>query len=219
MDYSELVPLVEEARLKSQRKDPITLIAVSKHQPIEKILDAYNQGCRVFGESRVQEWELKRESLPKDIEWHFIGTLQKNKVRKVVPGASLIHSVDSISLAQKIAEVSQELNVNTKILLEVNTSGEATKHGFSKEEIEGAVEAISLFPCISIEGLMTIGPNTEDESLIRKAFRELREIKESLVKAGYPLKALSMGMSHDYPIAIKEGATLIRVGTLLFGER
>jgi len=198
-DYRELI------------RKGVTVVAVSKNQPVPKILELYNQGCRDFGESRVQEWELKKKVLPDDIVWHFIGTLQKNKAQKVVGHVGLIHSVDSLELAERISMLSVKKNIVSKILLEVNTSGESTKHGFFENEL--AIEAIKNLPGISVEGLMTMAANTEDEEKIRASFRKLRELKEK-----YALKELSMGMSHDYRIAIEEGATIIRVGSLLFGD-
>lgn len=212
MDYHSLLALIDACKKKAGRTDDIQLIAVSKKQSPEKILSTYAQGCKLFGESRVQEWETKKNSLPQDIDWHFIGPLQKNKVRKLIGKVALIHSVDSIELAKKMNEISSEINVNTKILLEVNTSGEESKHGFFEDEVFEAFETISKMPSLTIEGLMTIGPNTEDQAKIRASFRQLRRIKESLP----PLKHLSMGMSHDFEIAIEEGATLLRVGSLIF---
>ncbi|CRX39385.1 YggS family pyridoxal phosphate-dependent enzyme [Estrella lausannensis] len=219
IDYWQLLASIDSIAAREGRNDEVRLIAVSKNQPVEKLLGLYKQGCRLFGESKVQEWVSKKEALPKDIEWHFIGTLQKNKVRKVVGEVSLIHSIDSLELAKKVAEVSVEKGVTSHILLEVNTSMEGTKHGFTEEEVMETYPQMQLLEGISVDGLMTIGPNTEDEGKIRRAFKNLREIKEKLEKAGKRLPHLSMGMSHDFQIALEEGATLIRVGTLLFGER
>lgn len=219
IDYGEILASVDAFISRLGRKSEVSLIAVSKNQPVEKLLSLYKFGCRRFGESKVQEWLTKKEALPKDIEWHFIGTLQKNKVRKVVGEVSLIHSVDSLELAKKIAEVSVEKGVTSNILLEINTSLEGTKHGFSEEEVLLAYPEIQLLKGISVEGLMTIGPNTNEEEKIRSAFRNLREIRKKLEEGGKRLPHLSMGMSHDFPIALEEGATLLRIGTLLFGER
>lgn len=219
IEYRDLLSSLDNICRKAGRKEEVSLIAVSKNQPLDKMRALYDKGCRLFGESKVQEWLVKKEALPKDIEWHFIGSLQKNKVRKIVGEVSLIHSVDSLELAEKIAEVSLERGVVSKILLEVNTSMEGTKHGFSKEEFMSAFLKIREMRGISVEGLMTIGPNTHDESLVRLAFHHLSLMRKEAEGAGAKLRHLSMGMSHDYPIAIEEGATLLRIGTLLFGER
>lgn len=218
-NYREVLASIDAIITSLGRKGEVKLIAVSKNQPTEKLFGLYNLGCRLFGESKVQEWFFKKEALPEDVQWHFIGTLQKNKVRKVVGEFSMIHSVDSLELAQKIAEVSIEKGVTSHILLEVNTSHEGTKHGFTEEEVMLVYPEIQRLEGISVEGLMTIGPNTEDEGKIREAFKNLRKTKEKLEKGGKPLPHLSMGMSHDFQIALEEGATLIRIGTLLFGER
>lgn len=218
-NYREVLASIDAIITSLGRKGEVELIAVSKNQPTEKLYGLYNLGCRLFGESKVQEWFFKKEALPEDVQWHFIGTLQKNKVRKVVGEFSLIHSVDSLELAQKIAEVSLEKGMTSQILLEVNTSHERTKHGFTEEEVMLAYPEIQRLEGISVEGLMTIGPNTEDEEKVREAFRNLRKIKEKLEMGGKPLPHLSMGMSHDFQIALEEGATLLRIGTLLFGER
>lgn len=185
---------------------PVKIVAVSKGCSLEQILALYEVGCRDFGESRVQEALLKIEKAPKDIRWHFIGKLQKNKVRKVIGKFFLIHSVDSFDLAEKISQVSQEMNVVTSILFEVNTSGEPSKSGFKPEE----VRLINLSG-ISLKGLMTMAPLTDNIHIIRKTFSDLRLLRDKL-----GLKELSMGMSSDYWIAIEEGATMLRLGSCIF---
>lgn len=203
-------------------RDPlaITLIAVSKGYPWEHVQPAYASGCRDFGESRLQEALPKISSAPLDIRWHLIGTLQKNKVRKAIGMFALIHSVDTPELAAKIDECSQEAGVVTPILLQVNTSGEATKHGLSEEQWQPHIETLLALPAVRIEGLMTMAPDVEDESVIRRCFGRLRQMRDHLSSTfDCPFPHLSMGMSHDYRIAIEEGATLLRVGSALFGER
>lgn len=202
--------------------EEIQLVAVSKTYPAELILEAYEAGCRDFGENRIQEVLQKIPLLPSDIRWHFIGTLQANKVNKGVGAFHLIHSVDSLELAYKISAVSQKREIVTPILLEVNTSGEENKHGLSKEVWLRCLKEIDQLPNIYLKGLMTMAPLTDDQDRIRDCFRSLRQLREAFkiqLKNPAQFKELSMGMSHDYEIAIQEGATLLRIGTALFGER
>lgn len=216
-----------EARIaaiaKDCRRNPtdIQLVAVSKTFPIDLIQQAYEAGCRDFGENRIQEVLEKMPLLSSDIRWHFIGTLQANKVNKAVGAFHLIHSVDSLELANKISTVSEKKGVITPILLEVNTSGEETKHGLSVEEWRNQVKAVDQLPGLSLEGLMAMAPLTEDKQAIRECFRSLRQLRDDLkdqVRDSVRFHHLSMGMSHDYEIAIQEGATLLRIGTAIFGK-
>ncbi len=219
--YSKLIQDIREKAIQSGRNpQEITLIAVTKTHPWERVLPVYEAGCRQFGENRVQEALPKIEQAPSDSRWHLIGTLQKNKVRKVIGQFSLIHSVDSFDLAEKIASVSKELGVTTHILLQANTSMEETKHGFTIDEWRPYIPKILALPALSVDGLMTIGPNSDDKDKIRMSFTALRHFRDE-IQAEYHVKLphLSMGMSQDYPIAIEEGATLLRIGTLIFGER
>ena len=205
-------------------RDPaeITLVAVTKGHPLEHVLPAYEAGCRDFGENRIQEALSKIPHSPQDLQWHLIGTLQKNKVRKIIGKFVLIHSVDSIDLAKKISECSQEGDVVTSVLLQANTSGEKAKHGLRPEEWKNNFEEVLQLPGISVKGLMTMAPFVSDESIVRRCFANLRELREDLQKiAGGEiiLPHLSMGMTHDYSLAIEEGATILRIGTAIFGER
>jgi hypothetical protein len=196
----------------------VTLVAVTKGHSIDEILPLYDAGCRNFGENRIQDALQKINETPKDILWHHIGTLQKNKVRKAIENFMLIHGVDSFELAEKISECSLELEKVTPILLQVNTSGEITKHGFSEESLRACFEKLVLLPGIKIDGLMTMAPLIDDENIIRSCFSRLRLLKERLNNEffGISMKTLSMGMSHDYKFAIEEGATMLRVGSALF---
>lgn len=197
----------------------ITLVAVSKGIEWEKVLPAYEVGCRNFGENRIQEALPKMLQAPSDVRWHMIGTLQKNKVRKTIGKFVLIHSVDTPEIAQKISECSIELGFQTAILLEVNTSGESSKHASSAEVWERAFESLLEMPGIRIEGLMTMAPLVENTKLISRCFADLRLFRDKLAKrAGNraTLQHLSMGMSRDYLLAIAEGATLVRIGTAIF---
>lgn len=221
--YLEIENHVKELAIKCGRNpSDIMLLAASKTQSIERIWEVYEAGCKYFGESRIQEALSKRDALPADIIWHFIGTLQSNKVNKVIGLFDLIESVDSPELAKKISEASQKKGIITSVLLEVNTSGEKSKHGLDRAGwIEHFVE-VSQLSHILIEGLMTIGPHVEDENLVRKSFIQLRELKDELqnkVRQPELFRHLSMGMTHDYSIAVEEGATILRIGSGIFGER
>lgn len=193
----------------------VTLVAVSKTKSNEKILEAYNLGIRDFGENYVQELTTKMDTLPKDIKWHMIGHLQTNKVKDLVKrNIYLIQSVDSIKLAKEINKEAQKQEKNINILVEVKTSSEESKTGIPPEELDNLIQEIKELPNINLLGLMTIGPNTEDEEEVRKAFKLLKEQKDK-----YNLNILSMGMTNDYKIAISEGSNLIRIGTKIFGPR
>lgn len=196
----------------------IAVVGVTKGYAWDKIRDVYDQGCRDFGESRVQEVFKKQAEAPEDIRWHFIGTLQKNKVKDVIGKFVLIHSVDSPELAKLISNRSMHAHVVTDVLLEVNTSGELSKHGLHPEEWKNHIEEVSQLPGIRVNGLMTMAPLTDDEGRIRYCFELLRLFRDELkgVLLEHPIHHLSMGMSQDYPIAIAEGATLLRIGTKLF---
>lgn len=216
-NYTRLKEEVSETAIACHRKpEEIKLVLVSKGQPWEKISPLYNDGCRDFGENRLQEALSKEELALPDCRWHFIGSLQKNKVRKALGHFAMIHSVDSLELAQKISEVSAENNYVTTILLQVNTSGELTKHGISPEECFRDFGAIMSLPGIDVQGLMTMAPFLEDTRIIRKTFKDLRVLRDKIVAEYHPsngLPDLSMGMSHDFKLAIAEGATILRIGT------
>lgn len=198
MSYQEVRKIIPAA---------VKLIVVTKNIPVESIQSVYELGCRDFGENRVQEALPKIEEMADDIRWHFIGTLQKNKVKKVVGRFDLIHSVDSFELAQEISKQ----GIDTKILLQVNTSGEESKQGFSPGEIEKKLPLIQKLPFVQVQGLMTMAPLTENVAEIRSCFRSLRELRDR-----HGLQELSMGMSHDYMMAIEEGATMVRIGSAIF---
>ncbi len=204
------------------KRDPATiaLVAVTKGRSLDQIHAAYEGGCRDFGENKVQESLQKISDFPYKTNCHLIGTLQTNKVRKVIGKFHLIHSVDNYQLAKKIAAASEEVGFVTSVLLQVNTSKESSKHGFSPEELMGGFTSISELKGIQIKGLMTMAPLIDDENAIRKCFRNLRLLKDKINSAfGQQINDLSMGMSQDYHIAIEEGATLLRIGTAIFGER
>lgn len=213
---------IEAACARSGRKaDEVTLIAVSKTFPAEVVRQAYDAGLRVFGENRPQELRDKARLLPEDIEWHFIGHLQTNKIKYVVPQAVLIHSVDTVHLARALEQFAEKRALTIPVLMEVNTSGESTKFGFNPAEVPEAFATIKELKHLEVRGLMTIGPLTDDQQKIRQAFKTLASLRDKLTKAfhGHPLPFLSMGMSGDFEIAIEEGSTHIRVGTAIFGAR
>ncbi|MEI8365407.1 MAG: YggS family pyridoxal phosphate-dependent enzyme [Parachlamydiaceae bacterium] len=218
--YAKLKEAIATAAIASGRSPhEITLVAVTKTIPWNECSWLYRCGHHDFGESRVVEALQKKECAPSDCRWHLIGTLQTNKVRKAVGQFALIHSVDTIHLAEKISECSLEMEVKTKILLQVNTSGELTKHGLSPNAWRQCYEKILPLKGISIEGLMTMAPDTDDEKNIRQCFAHLRHFRDELKaisSEGAPMHHLSMGMSNDFRLAIDEGATIIRIGSLLF---
>lgn len=197
----------------------ITLVGVTKQVDWQTASHLYQQGLRDFGENRVAQALKKKAEAPTDCRWHFIGNLQKNKVSKVIGNFHLIHSVDSFDLAEKISQVSLDTGFTTSILLQANTSGEATKHGFTGDEWKKCFDALLKLQRIEILGLMTMAPFVKEEQLIRSCFKRLQKLRNELQAiAGRhaDLHHLSMGMSHDYKIAIEEGATLLRIGTALF---
>ncbi len=203
----------------------VRLVAVSKYQPEEYILDAYSAGQRIFGESHAQELRLKHEHLPKDIEWHFIGHLQTNKVKYIAPFIAMIHSVDSFRLLEEINKQAAKAQRTIPCLIQVHIAQEETKFGFTPEECVEffAQKEWQQFKHIEIKGLMCMASNTEDEDRIKNEFRSVHElflhIKNNLLDDKDGFTECSWGMSDDYPIAIDEGSTLVRIGSLIFGER
>lgn len=195
----------------------VKLVVVSKRQSLMAMQEVYQAGCRTFGENRVQEALSKKHSLPLDIEWHFIGSLQTHHLSKIIGYFSLIHSIDTPSLARAIHERSAKQGIVTPILLQANTSGEPSKHGLSPSDWKKAFLSLLSFSGIEVQGLMTMAPLTEDRSLIRHTFASLQLLKQELEQlGGRSLPHLSMGMSNDYEIAIEEGATIVRMGSAIF---
>lgn len=213
-----------EAACRRAGRDPkeVTLIAVSKTKPAELVQEAYDQGQRDFGENKVQEILEKEKVLPKDIRWHMIGHLQRNKVRQVIDKVVLIHSVDSVRLAEQIEEEAAKRDLDVDILLEVNVAREESKFGFLPEEVMDAALTISRFPHVHIRGLMTIAPFVENSEENRNVFKKLFQFYVDMKSKNIDnvnMDVLSMGMSGDHEVAIEEGATMIRVGTSIFGSR
>ena len=210
----------------------VTLICVSKFHPMEAIMEAYEAGERDFGESRVQELLPKYEALPKDIRWHFIGHLQTNKVKQIVPFVHMIHSVDSIRLLETINREAEKIQRRVKVLLEVHVAKEETKSGFTPEELLSLNTKLSTLNYVDVCGLMGMATNTEDESEWRRCFREIVSLASKLSYTSSAsdrsskgeirtlnTKQLSMGMSDDYRVAIEEGSTMVRIGSTIFGSR
>ena len=202
--------------------EDVKLIAVSKTKPVSMLMEAYDCGCRDFGENKVQELVDKWEQMPKDIRWHMIGHLQRNKVKYIVDKVYLIHSVDSLRLAEEISKEAVKKGITVSILIEVNVAQEETKFGTACNEVCGLVEEISKLPGILIKGLMTIAPYVENSEENRQYFEKLRQIYVDIIQKNIDnvyMEELSMGMTGDYVTAISEGATYVRIGTAIFGER
>ena len=205
-----------------RKREEVTLIAVSKTKPVETLQEAYDLGVRIFGENKVQELTAKYEALPKDIHWHMIGHLQTNKVKYIIDKAELIHSVDSLKLAETIEKEAAKHDLIADILVEVNVAEEESKFGMKMEEVIPFVEKVSAFPHVRVRGLMTIAPFVEDPEENRSIFADLHKLYVDIKQKNHDndtVSVLSMGMTNDYEVAIEEGATMVRVGTGIFGAR
>jgi PLP dependent protein len=212
--------IAQAAQVSGRAMADIELVAVTKTHPAEIIREAIDAGQTLFGESKVQEARAKIPLLPSHLRWHFIGHLQKNKIRHALPLFEMIHSVDSLDLAQAIDRIAQEDGLHPRILLEMNVAGESSKFGFKTTTLRAELESLLMLSRLSIEGLMCIPPLAEEAEASRKYFVELRELRDALEKEfQVRLPQLSMGMTNDYSVAVEEGATLVRVGTAIFGER
>lgn len=222
-NYLAVEEKVKEAcRRAGRSRDEVTLIAVSKTKPMSMIEELLPLGVVDFGENKVQELTAKEEALPSHIRWHMIGHLQRNKVKYIVDKAYLIHSVDSLRLAEAVSQEAVKKGVTANILIEVNVAGEDSKFGVAPEETAALAEAISKLPNIAVKGLMTIAPFVENAEENREVFRNLRKLSVDIEEKKFnnvTMAVLSMGMTGDYEVAIEEGATMVRVGTGIFGER
>ena len=222
-NYDAIQKQIDNACQKVARdRKEVQLIAVSKTKPVEMLEELYAHGCRDFGENKVQELVEKYETLPKDIRWHMIGHLQRNKVKYIVDKVFLIHSVDSLRLAEEISKEAVKKNVTVNILIEVNVAQEETKFGLATEETADLIKSISALPGICVKGLMTIAPYVENAEENRQYFRKLKQLSVDIMHKNIDnisMGSLSMGMSGDYLVAVEEGATYVRVGTSIFGER
>lgn len=222
-NYLAVEEKVKEAcRRAGRNRDEVTLIAVSKTKPMSMIEELLPLGVVDFGENKVQELTAKEEALHSGLHWHMIGHLQRNKVKYIVDKAYLIHSVDSLRLAEAVSQEAVKKGVTANILIEVNVAGEDSKFGVAPEETAALAEAISKLPNIAVKGLMTIAPFVENAEENREVFRNLRKLSVDIEEKKFnnvTMAVLSMGMTGDYEVAIEEGATMVRVGTGIFGER
>ena len=212
---------ITQAAAKAGRTlEEVELVAITKTHPAEKVREAVDAGHTLFGESRVQEARAKIPELPSNLRWHFVGHLQKNKIRHALPLFELFHGIDSLALAQEMNRMAAEEGGHPSVLLEVNVAEEGSKFGFKAETLRGEMESLLALPRLSIEGLMCIPPLADKAEASRKFFGQLRKLRDSLEKEfDLRLPHLSMGMTQDFWIAVEEGATLVRVGTAIFGER
>jgi PLP dependent protein len=212
---------IAQAAAKAGRAfEDIELVAITKTHPAEIVREAIEAGQSLFGESRVQEARIKIPELPSKVRWHFVGHLQRNKIRHALPLFEMIHSVDSLALAEDINRIASEEGLRPRVLLEVNVAGEGTKFGFPPAKLRDQMEGLLALSRLSILGLMTIPPLGEEPEASRKFFIQLRELRDHLqAEFQVDLAQLSMGMTQDFAIAVEEGATLVRVGTAIFGER
>ena len=219
---AEVRERIERARERAGRTDAVTLVAVTKTHPAETVAAALRAGVTDVGENRVQELEAKVAAVGRGAaRWHLIGHLQRNKVAKALPLFDLVHSLDSLRLAQALSAAAVKAGVTARALIEVNAVGEESKGGFPAAEVVDAVGRIAALPGVELRGMMTMAPFTEDAAVIRRAFATTRRLAEEAARqvAGFTAEHLSMGMSNDYEIAVEEGATLVRVGSSIFGER
>lgn len=214
--------ICSSCRRASRNRDEVTLIAVSKTMPVSMLKEAYAEGVRDFGENKVQELMDKIPQLPADVRWHMIGHLQRNKVKYIVDKVSLIHSVDSLRLAEEISQEASKKGITANILIEVNVAEEESKFGVRAEEAIPFIEKLAHFPHIHVCGLMTIAPFVENPEENRPIFKNLHKLSVDIAHKNIDnvnVNILSMGMTNDYEVAIEEGATMVRVGTGIFGAR
>lgn len=214
--------VVQACERSGRDRSEVTLIAVSKTKPVEMLREVYDAGARDFGENKVQEICEKYDQLPSDIKWHMIGHLQRNKVKQVIDKAAMIHSVDSYRLAQEISVQAQKKGLSIPILIEVNIAGEESKFGIAANDTIQLVEEIAVLPNLKIQGLMTIAPYVVDAEENRLYFRQIKQLSVDIKNKNIDnvsMDVLSMGMTGDYEVAIEEGATMVRVGTGIFGAR
>ena len=226
-DFKKNLEIIEENICKACKKagrerSEVTLIAVSKTKPLEDLQAVYDLNIRDFGENKVQELTGKIEAMPDDIKWHMIGHLQRNKVKYIVDKVELIHSVDSLRLAEEISKQAIKKNVNVNILVEINIGDEESKFGISADEVKVLVREIAKLDNIKVQGLMCVAPYVVDSEENRAFFHKIKDLSVDIMKENIDnvsMNVLSMGMSNDYQVAIEEGATMVRIGSNLFGKR
>jgi pyridoxal phosphate enzyme (YggS family) len=222
-NYRKLVERIDEAAAKSGREaSAIKLLAAAKSQRIEAIRAALAAGVTLIGENYAQEADEKKKEISTLVEWHMIGHLQRNKVRLAVELFDVIESLDNLALARELDKEGRRRGQIIRAFVEINLGGEESKSGIAKNHVASLLESVAKLANLRVEGLMTVPPFRQDPEQVRPFFRELRDLKEELSNSGFPnvdLKELSMGMTHDYPVAVEEGATIVRIGTALFGPR
>lgn len=221
MTIKENIEVIEQD-IKKYSKDGANLLCVTKMHVIDTIKIVYDLGYRDFGENKVQELLSKKEELPSDIRWHMIGHLQRNKAKKVVGEVSLIHSIDSLRLLKEVNKIAKNKEIVQNVLIQVNISREKSKGGFYIDQLDELLDNIQDFQNIKIEGLMTMAPNVEDEEYISSIFNKLKKLFDKLSNLSYNninMKYISMGMTNDYILALKEGSNIIRIGSKIFGKR
>ncbi len=214
--------LLQAQEISCRKDGSVLLVAVSKTKPVSDLQEAYRAGVRDFGENKVQELCDKYDQLPKDIRWHMIGHLQRNKVKYLIGKTALIHSVDSLRLAEEISRQSVKKGVVTDILIEINCAEEESKFGVSFQEAEPLIRQIAQLPAVLVKGLMTVAPNTDDPEENRKYFRQMKQLSVDIARKNIDnvsMDVLSMGMTNDYMTAVEEGSSCVRVGTGIFGMR
>ena len=214
--------LLQAQEISCRKDGSVLLVAVSKTKPVSDLQEAYRAGVRDFGENKVQELCDKYDQLPKDIRWHMIGHLQRNKVKYLIGKTALIHSVDSLRLAEEISRQSIKKGVVTDILIEINCAEEESKFGVSFQEAEPLIRQIAQLPAVLVKGLMTVAPNTDDPEENRKYFRQMKQLSVDIARKNIDnvsMNVLSMGMTNDYMTAVQEGSSCVRVGTGIFGMR
>lgn len=215
-----LASIAEAATRAGRDPESVRLVAVTKTWPAEIVREIVEAGQRDLGENKVQELLGKVPELPAEVEWHLIGHLQQNKTRKILPHCALIHSIDSADLARQVSRLAGELGLTAKILLQVNVANDDAKFGFPVAEARASFGELIALPHLEIRGLMTVPPYDDDPERVRPHFKKLRDLRDELAAAHQcDLSELSMGMSHDFAIAIEEGATLVRIGSSIFGHR
>lgn len=214
--------LLQAQEISCRKDGSVLLVAVSKTKPVSDLQEAYRAGVRDFGENKVQELCDKYDQLPKDIRWHMIGHLQRNKVKYLIGKTALIHSVDSLRLAEEISRQSIKKGIVTDILIEINCAEEESKFGVSFQEAEPLIRQIAQLPAVLVKGLMTVAPNTDDPEENRKYFRQMKQLSVDIARKNIDnvsMDVLSMGMTNDYMTAVEEGSSCVRVGTGIFGMR
>ena len=218
-NISSLQEKIRQTALEAKRNPAdVTLLAVSKYATVDAVQEAYSCGLRDFGENRLQEGKRKVSQAPGDVNWHFIGHLQTNKVKEVISHFSLIHSLDRYKLAARLSQAASLVGKEVRVLIQVNIAQEKSKNGLAQGEVQDFLDEVVTLPNLKVEGLMAMAPFVENPEEVRPYFRQMKQIYDTLTTPGVSFKHLSMGMSNDFSVAVEEGATLIRIGSLIFSD-